>query len=250
MKLSVSLPVILAAILAGSIALNVRACNRASRAEAAANQARAQAADQDRLTAAGTAYARQVEREQLQAKLAAAETASAGLKGQLETARKALKNARPVTVVTGTTGPVPVFAPQTLPSGSQTSGSVSPPAAPACLLAAGDRGEVRVSAAAVEGASGVIAVVGTAEAWRVDPPLRLFGGDLRLDVTVETQRQRAPGWAYGLGGGVSGRGFLGALSVRTPPRTLPLLHWPVRGWGVAAGNGNQGLLLLGIEVEP
>jgi hypothetical protein len=129
--------------------------------------------------------------------------------------------------------------------------SASPPARE-CLLAAGDEGRIQTDQVRARYAHGTVGVVGTADAFGRAPggePRHLFGGPLRLEVAVEGA-PRAPGWAWGAGGGISGRGTLGAVLVQTPPAELPLVHWPVRGWLLGAGGANQGLILGGVSIEP
>jgi hypothetical protein len=227
----------------------MRACNQASRARADVERTR----QEGTLAAAGIATAAEVDRRALAGRLEAAERYVAGLEAQVRRAQVAVPGLKPVAVVIGSTGPVQVGGASSGAAPEPGEGPPTPPVAASpgreCLLEPGDQGEIRVSGAALESRAGAVAVVGAAEAWRLRPDRLLFGGPLHLEVSTEA-RARAPGWAYGLGGGISDRGALGAVLVQTPPATIPLVHWPARAWFLAAGGTSQGLILGGVNVEP
>jgi hypothetical protein len=214
------------------------------------------------LRAKGFGAAIEVKEAQLRERIAS----EAGLKAEVERLKKASPGARPVAVVSGTTGPVAAggtprpswpcspAAPcrLTAPEKSEAppgGASAEPPhdaapgmnlapTTPVCLLAEGDTGEVRGTAAAMRTRPGNLVVVGTAEAWRIlpAPATRLFRGRLELDVSA-VGPPRALGWGVGLYVGISRDGWAAG-----PALALPPVRW--RGWqadvSVGAGVGPGG----------
>jgi len=203
----------------------------------------------------GEQLARQVEAERLRAAGLAAEAEAKGaaleaavqqqadLRGQLADARRAVPGVRVVEVVKWRTRPdVAAGAPrepppQGTPSPPAGDGSIAPEGA--CLLAAGDTGEVRVSEAQLRGPAGSRVVIASAEAWRLTPTSsRLFGGPIQTPVEqaiVEAERP-LPRWGAGLMVAAT-RDRVGAGPVVMAP---PLRVWGVQGEasaGCAAGVG-------------
>jgi hypothetical protein len=225
--------------------LLVSAWNGQRRARGAAERA-AEAAE---LRAAGLAVAADLTARQLRARVAELEAGSADLKAELERVRHASPGARPVGTVSATTGPVPAGGPTRPPwpcapvapcpvtPDAPPVDPGPPPALQACLLAAGDTGEVRVLGAALATRAGNLVVVGAAEAWRLDPgpPARLFGGPLQVKVSREAP-VGTPGWGVGVVA-LAGRSGWAAGPAISPP---PLSFWGLQlealaGAGVGPG---------------
>jgi hypothetical protein len=175
------------------------------------------------------------------------------LEDELARVRKAAPTAKPVAVVTASTGPVPVSPPvaPVVPGAGQAPASppLGPPVPP-CLLRPGDTGEVRVAEVRLVTEAGNTVLAGAAEAWRISPApaQRLFGGVLKADLGAATARIPPPtpdslGWGVGPAVGVSDRGVLVGATVESPPLRLPWLGWRV---GVVAsgtaGPGGTGAL--------
>lgn len=183
----------------------------------------------------GVMAATQARAAGLEAALRMAAAASEDLGAELARVRGAAPGARPVLVAKGSTGPVKAGG---LPraheergpaaTGEEQAGAAGPqshdpraaerPTTPACLLAEGDLGEIRTAVAGLETRAGNLVVVGAAEAWRLEPgpAVRLFGGPLRLEATVE-QRGAGPGWGGGGYVAAGRRGWLAGPALSPPP---------------------------------
>lgn len=178
------------------------------------------------------------EREaQLKARLGEAVAFAEGLGAELARVRAAAPGARTVLVARGSTGPVKAGGLPRAPEergpaageGEEQAEAAGPqshdpqaaerPAAPACLLAEGDLGEVRAAVAGLETRAGNLVVVGAAEAWRVSPPpaARLFGGPLRLEAAVEERGGGPGGWGGGARVQAGRRGVLAGPALALPP---------------------------------
>lgn len=183
-------PVIALALLA---ALLVHRLDAGRRAESE----RARLAEAAELEAKGQLVAAMSSRAELQAAARRLADENADLAAALEKAQKAAPGARPVLVIQGSTGPLPVAgaARPSPPSG----GTAPAPAAPSCLLALGDKGEIRSDAVVLRTNAGNLVFVGTAAAWRVEPgpPERLFGGQILGKVTAEAPPAPLPRFALG-----------------------------------------------------
>lgn len=153
----------------------------------------------------------------------AREVTERDLRGQLELTQRRLAamgiRSTPVAAVRGTTGPVGAAA----PSGRAppTAPEVPPASGPgaACLFAAGDVGEIRVSGGAVRTEAGNIVVDGRADAYALDPERHLFGGALRLDVAIPkpSQETRGSRWGSGLVVAAGRDGWSVGPALASPP---------------------------------
>jgi hypothetical protein len=221
------------------LALVVAAWNGQRLARSEAERAR-EAAE---LARVGVSVAADATERQLRVRLADLTETSHALAEELARVQAATPGARPVAVASGTTGPTPAggalrpgwpcapVAPCSQPAESGTPTTVAPPSA--CLLSAGDQGEVRVEGAALRTRAGNAVVVGAASAWRVSPgpAARLFGGPLHLEVSVAAPA-RPLGWGVGLMASAGSGGVVVGPMLSPPP-------WSVLGLQVEvfAGGG-------------
>jgi hypothetical protein len=168
------------------------------------------------MEAQGVAVAHEATEASLRGELDSMATRSADLEEALRKALAAAHGAHVVTVVSGSTGPVSAGTP-TGASAPSPSAPAPAPNACACLLKPGDRGQIDVQAAELRTEAGNRILVEAAEASRVDPDgskVRLFGGELRSDLTKylssEVKPEQRPGWGVGavasVGGGVASVG--------------------------------------------
>ena len=142
--------------------------------------------------------------------------------------KKAKTKATIIAHATGTTGPVQVGGrvSEAAPIAARDTGSEAPPSSsepgPACVLRLGDSGEVRVSGVALRTGAGNIVVEGTAEAWRLNPDARLFGGPLKIDAAYLSPQVpgRGPGWGSGIALTVGRHGWTAGPVLAIPPLTL------------------------------
>jgi len=247
---------VLAGLAAGAVAFAVASCNSARQARAEAEAAKALAAEQAKAAAAGVPVVEQVpDLRDFAAKLLAE---NADLKASLDRAEKAIPGVKVVTVykaaVEGAVNSVPPVSPP--PAGTAGAGAgASPSSASApCVLFAGDKLKLELEALSLQGAAGGHYLAGTMAAYRsADGALLLRQPFQGVNVQAEEaipKPAKLPGWAIGLGAGISGRGALAAALLQTPPTHVPLLGWPLRGWAVVAGGASQGLVLGGASVEP
>jgi hypothetical protein len=164
------------------------------------------------LKAEGFAVAVQASARDLAAK--AAELTA--LTAEVERLKHASPGVKPVEVWHGSTGPV-VAGP--VPASPPT---VQPaPGAPADvgrLLSVGDKGEIRVAGSEWQTVAGNRVLVVAAEAWRLEPApaVRLFGGPLRLDVSVAAPA-RPMGWGVGLMASAGRAGWMVGPALSPPP---------------------------------
>jgi hypothetical protein len=218
----------------------LRACHDLAGTRAASARAEEEAA----LRAAGLT----VERDAVQGELARAASDAKELRGQLEAARRADPGVRVVEVIRWRTRPEAAGGAPRDPAPAGGGAAVPPvqpatgvPAGVGCLLVAGDLGEVRVVEAQLQGDAGARVVVGSAEAWRVDPgpPTRLFGGPLRtpVELAVVEPERRPPRWGAGAAAFAGPGGWAVGPAIALPPLRL----W---GWQaevvVGAGAGPSG----------
>jgi len=113
---------------------------------------------------------------------------------------------------------------------------------PACLLAAGDEGEIRVDQVVLDGTGGARLVVGAASAYRVtpEPRARLFGGPFRAALSEASAEAPVaqPGWGAGIFVGLSRDGWAAGPALAAPPFRL----FGVQVEAVAgAGLGSNGI---------
>jgi hypothetical protein len=201
-------PVVLVALLAAVLVQRLDAGRRA------AHEA-ARLAEAEVLRQKGVAVAAQADARALRAALQGAVARSEDLAAELERVKRASPGARPVAVAHATSGP--------LQAGGAARPTVPPTSAaacPACLLAAGDRGELRLAQATLQTKGGNLVFVGAAEAWRLEPApvTRLLAGPLRYEATVE-KLAPPPGFGFGVAGSVGGgsAGATGGVAVALPP---------------------------------
>jgi hypothetical protein len=163
---------------------------------------------------------------------------NADLAAELVRARKALPGARVMGAASSSTGALPAAgAPRPGPACPE-----APAAQPACLLAVGDEGEIRVDQVVLDGPGGARLVVGAASAYRVtpEPRAKLFGGPFRAAVSEASAEAPAapPGWGAGLYVGLSRDGWAAGPALALPPvRVLGLQLEAVAG----AGLGSSGV---------
>jgi hypothetical protein len=182
-------PVILVALLAALLVQRLDAGRRAS-GEAA------RLAEAEVLRQRGLAVAAQTDAAGARSALRDAVAQVEGLAAEVKRLQAAAPGARPVIVIRSTTGPAEVGG---APRAADPAGVV-PACAPcrACVLAAGDRGELRLAQAGFQTKGGNLVFVGAGEAWRVwpEPATRLFSGPLTAETTIE-RPEGAPGWGFG-----------------------------------------------------
>jgi hypothetical protein len=134
----------------------------------------------------------------------------------------------------------------------------SPPAASAslapgfpqpnvCVLAAGDRGELRLAGVVWETKAGNLVPVLEAEAWRVEPApaTRLLGGLLRpdlsrLQVAAPSAPEREAGWGAGVLAWAGQGGWAVGPAVALPPARLWRLQLEVLAGAAAGPTGTWG----------
>ncbi len=244
----------------------VRERNRAGRAEAAAAAAAKLAHEQAGAQEHNVPVVEQVTPEAFRDFTARLLAENAELRQARDEALAAIPGAQVTGAVRATVEgaahgkPRPNDAPPLPPggvAGPSVAGATSSPATGgtcvggSCLLAEGDVLELDLDALLLRGPADGHYLAGTMTASAHGEVLlrKPFDGKkVQAEETVEKARE--PGWAYGLGGGLSGGGGLGALLVQTPPREIPLLHWPIRAWFLPAAGASQGLFLAGVSVEP
>ena len=258
MKLAVPLNVVLLAVAAGAVAFAVHGCNAARDARAEAEAAKALAAEQAKAVAAGVPVVQEVVPEQFQAFAAKLLAENADLQASLDRAEKAIPGVKVVTVykaaVEGAVNSVPPVSPP--PAGTAGAGAgASPSSASApCVLFAGDKLRLELDAVSLQGPAKGHYLAGIMAAYRsADGALLLRQPFEGVNVQAEEaipKPVKLPGWAFGLGAGISDHGALAAALLQTPPTHVPLLGWPLRGWAVVAGGASQGLVLGGASVEP
>ncbi len=159
----------------------------------------------------------------------------------LEQARRAAPGARPVATARTSTGAVVAGGTPRAPE------ERGPAAAPPCLLAPGDQGEVRVDQVVLETRAGNRLLVGTAAAWRMSPApaTRLFGGPFQAalsNIAMEAPPQVAgPRWGAGVWLGVGRDGWAAGPALALPQARLgPLSLEAVIGAGLGPTGTWQG----------
>lgn len=217
------------------IGLLVHAWNGERTARGAAERA-AEAAE---LEAKGVKRAAEATEAQLRARLAEAIGQVEGLGAEVERIKKAAPGARPVSVWTGTTGSVVVGGiprpgnwpcSPAAPCPSNEAEKSATPAEPAetarntprnipeCVLAVGDRAEIRAGGATLETVKGNQLPVAVATAYRTWPlpETKIFGNRLVLDVSVAPPA-RPLGWGVGLMATAGRSGWAAGPALSPPP---------------------------------
>jgi len=201
----VVLVVLLAAVLVQRLDAGRRAAHEVARL-----------AEAEVLRQKGVAVAEQKSAADLWAEANKASAESADLRAELARVKAAARGARPVAVVTASTGSTSAAgaARPSPPSG----GSAPAPAAPACLLAVGDRGEIRLAEAILRTKGGNVVFAGAAEAWRLypEPATRLLAAPLRAELSVEAP-ERPAGWGLGAFTGCGRDGCGVGPAIALPP---------------------------------
>jgi hypothetical protein len=168
---------------------------------------------------------------------------NADLRAAVAKAQAASPGARPVSTTQASTGPVTASGPGRPPPAAPAPGvpePSQPPAAPVCLLAVGDRGELRADEVELETKLGNRVVTGALSAWRLDPggPVNILHGPLSAALTRATVEAPAAtrGVSAGLGAVAAlGRsGWLVGPAVSPPPLDVLGLRVELVG-GVAFG---------------
>jgi hypothetical protein len=179
---------------------------------AALAERRAEAAE---LAAKGITVAREASERELKARLAAAKGLSTDLAGEVARLEAASPGARPVAVFSGSTGALPA-APQPKPP-AVTSAS-EPASATVCLFRSTDKGSIFLSGTTMETQAGNRVMLAVAEAYRVEPEprIKLFGGPLKLDISVAAP-PRSLGWGVGLMASASRSGWAVGPMLSPPP---------------------------------
>lgn len=204
--------------------------------EAAAARQIAEAAQ---LEAKNVTAAKLASERQMKAEIDDAKVQVVGFAAALARAEQAAKS-RPVSVARGSTGSVAVEAhPGVAPPGGA-------PAALACVLHEGDQGSIDVATAELKTQTGNRVLVQAAEASRVNPDgskLRLFGGEIRADLTKYLSSEVKPaGRSLGLGAGALALCTASGCSYGVIAGAPPLFGNRLElSGGAFAGRGGTGL---------
>jgi hypothetical protein len=155
------------------------------------------------------------------------------LKAQLAEARKVAPHTTVTQVEVAQTAPITVTA-QPEPSVPQVQ----------CVVANGDKMEIRVKQVELTTRADNQILVGNAAAWRIAPPpeTEVVSGKFEQNLTslnVVAKPSNPPGWGFGVAGFAGNHGYAPGLAVAAPPLTF---------WGheldvnVAAGLGTLGVI--------
>jgi hypothetical protein len=229
--------VVAALVLSGKLDAGRRAAERARAAEAEI----ARLAEAGRLDAQGLLVAERVKRAELEAGAAELLERHADLAAEVERLKRAAPGARPVATVNLRTGPVAVSPGSGSQEGAAAAQRHDPTAAdsagaPACVLHAGDQGEVRVAGVVYETKAGNRVPILALEAWRLNPDALLFGGVAR-GAWAEREPDppaREAGWGGGVMAIGTGSGWAAGPLIAAPPLRLWRLQLEAAG-GAAAG---------------
>ena len=203
------------------------------------------------LVRAGLLVQSEQTQHQLEADLAAAKKSSTTFATALAEAQAKLDHAKPVVVIHASTGAVPVEYHPAAPSATPPSPVPGEQSAPgACVLRAGEQGEVRVTEATLEERSGARVVVGAAECWRLAPDERLLSG--RYSVPVSSAASLAPPasersrWGAGAFVGVGRGGWTYGPAIALPQwQVLGLSVEATVGVGLGSGTAQAGATVIG-----
>lgn len=215
----------------------------------------ARLAEEARARAAGQLVVEQARGRDLEAQARRLAGANEDLAQELARARAALPGARVTGTASSSTGARPAGAAprpgpvayrcETEPARAPADVPGPPAGAaptPACLLAAGDEGEIRVDQVVLDGHAGAQLVVGAASAWRVapEPRTKLFGGPFRADLSrAQAEAPEAvPGWGAGVVALAGRSGWAVGPALSPPPRALWGLRLELLG-GAAVGPGGE-----------
>jgi len=241
---------VIIAMLAGLAAVGALAYKLNRGAEAQAELARM--AEAGRLSAQGLVVEERRQKDALQADRDRLAAENPELRAALERAEKAARGARVVSVVSASTGSATATGEPRPPSPVATSSIVTPKQEAPCLLAPGDRAEIRVDQVTFETRAGNRVLVGAAAAWRLDPApkAQLVSGTWQADVTeaLGSAPPVALGARWGAGVAILGsaHGLAPAIALAAPPlRALGLsMELSVAaGWGTEGPAGSALLLV-------
>lgn len=134
--------------------------------------------------------------EDLRARMAELEAEMPELRAALDQARRAAPGARPVAVVRATTGPIEATG-EPRPVSPDTAASIESPkpeVPPPCLLAAGDRAEIRIAQVTLETREHNYIVPGVAELIRLEPgpPTKILSGPFEAPLSAAAVQAAAP----------------------------------------------------------
>lgn len=192
-------------------------------------------AEAEALRQAGIAVAAQADAAGVRASLHAQLQRSAELAAEVARLKRVSPGVRPVSVTTGSTGPVPV------------AGAAVPGSALGCVLFEGDTGEIRLASATFATRGGNLVFVGAAEAWRAAPApaVKLFGGALAAETVVERPHTEA-GWGAGAWAVVGRDGWAVGPALALPPVRLWRLQLEATmGAGMGSAGINGGASVVG-----
>jgi hypothetical protein len=148
--------------------------------EKRAHEDAARAIEADELEAAGLSVEHQLHVADLERRVDDLTQGSADLLAALTAARRAAPRAHVSRVVEARTGPVVASIDQQ--SIAIDRRAIEQPIG-ACLLSPGDHAEIRVREVELRTDAGNTILVGAAEAWRMSPDARLFGGPFSAPLT-------------------------------------------------------------------
>jgi hypothetical protein len=152
------------------------------------------------------------------------------LKAQLEQARKVIPGAKVIQVITARTSPEAVTA--------------IPDVTTHCVVGPGDKLQLRVDQVEFGTKAGNTVLVGSASAWRVDPPpeTQLVTGKFEQSMTTVSglaAPSKSPSWGVGVIGFAGSSGFAPGLALAAPPLTVFGHEIDV---GISAGMGTLGVI--------
>ncbi len=230
-----------------------------SQASRLLEEERERGAEAQRLKDQGLIVALTSERGALRDDVARLTAESADLRDALARARAASPGTRPVAASQLRTGSVPASG-AARPQPPTTCPPVPAPAPPpereeepACLLAEGDLGEVRMESVELQTKAGNHVVVAALSAWRLSPEpatVLLHGpAEAPLSRAAEERPPDPRGLSLGLGltGAVGPEGWMVGPLVGAPPRDALGLRWELMGGAAFGPSGGwvASLSLLG-----
>jgi len=202
------------------------------RENAKAEAARAQEAVT--LAAKGQIVERPVEQDMLENEIASLEVENLDLRVAIQKAKQAAPDAKVTQVEHAQIAPTIVTAAPEVATPSTR-----------CVVSDGDKLELKIDQVELQTKAGNIVLVGSASAWRTDPPPaeQLVTGKFEQSTTtisgIDTIPKKLPGWGYGVAGFVGNKGWAPGLTVSAPPLTIFGYEFDVN---LAAGIGTLGVI--------